>query len=54
MTATFYGLADYRREGGGEVVELNAFREAAEAALRAVLEDEPALTDELAVVAVEF
>ena len=38
---TFYGLADYRLNDFGEVVEFYASREQAEEALRDVLRDEP-------------
>jgi hypothetical protein len=48
------GLADHRREGGGEVIEFYPSRVEAEAALWDVLSDEPHLTGELGVVPVEF
>jgi hypothetical protein len=51
---TFYGLADYRLNDFGEVLEFYGSREEAEAALRDVLRDEPEWEGELGVVTVEF
>jgi hypothetical protein len=51
---TFYGLADYRLNDFGQVIEFYATRAEADAALRDVLTDEPEWKGELDVVAVEF
>jgi hypothetical protein len=51
---TLYGLADYRLNDFGEVIEFYPSRQEAQDALRAVLEDEPEWAAELGVVSVEF
>jgi hypothetical protein len=51
---TFYGLADYRLNDFGEVIDFYVSREEADAALRDVLTDEPEWSGELGVVAIEF
>jgi hypothetical protein len=47
----FYGLADYRL---GEIIEFYGSREAAEEAVRQVLEDEPEWVGAIGVEAVNF
>jgi hypothetical protein len=51
---TLCGLADYRLNDFGEVIELYNTCDEAEAALLQVLSDEPDWACELGVVAVEF
>lgn len=51
---TFYGLADYRLNDFGEVIEFYNSQAEADAALSDVLRDEPDWKGELAVVTVEF
>jgi hypothetical protein len=51
---TFYGLADYRLNDFGEVIEFYASQAEADAALRDVLTDEPEWEGELGVITVEF
>jgi hypothetical protein len=51
---TFYGLADYRLNDFGEVIEFYGSQAEADAALRDVLTDEPEWEGELGVIAVEF
>jgi hypothetical protein len=51
---TLYGLADYRENESGRVIEFYSSREEAEAALRDVLTDEPGWSGELGVVPTEF
>jgi hypothetical protein len=51
---TFYGLADYRLNDFGEIIDFYLSREEADAALRDVLADEPEWTGELGVVPIEF
>jgi hypothetical protein len=49
-----YGLADYRLNDFGEVIEFYGSQAEADAALRDVLRDEPQWEGELGVITVEF
>jgi hypothetical protein len=51
---TFYGLADYRLNDFGEVIEFYASRQEANAALEDVLRDEPEWQGELGIISIEF
>ncbi|HMI99249.1 MAG TPA: hypothetical protein VK488_05395 [Gaiellaceae bacterium] len=51
---TFYGLADFRLNDFGEVIEFYNSQAEADAALNDVLRDEPEWAGELGVIAVEF
>jgi hypothetical protein len=51
---TLYGLADYRLNDFGEIIEFYVSRDEADTALRDVLTDEPTWVGELGVVPVEF
>jgi len=54
LEVVLYGLADYRLNDFGEVIEFYVSRDDADAALADVLRDEPEWFGELGVVRVEF